>query len=143
MTRWWEAEGREMFGESEGGLRILDMAAGRSVSSDLQILTGNGSTDTTSGEATICLLEWEAAGKAPTAPTEGERSSGISTPTSSSSAGPSTSRAFIPPNARRSAQNRTLFASTPPTLPTTFHLDIVATDPVSLPSDLTRRSSKS
>lgn len=31
MTRWWEAEGREMFGESEGGLRILDMAAGRLV----------------------------------------------------------------------------------------------------------------
>jgi hypothetical protein len=33
MTRWWEAEGREMFAEeSNGGLRILDMAAGRSVS---------------------------------------------------------------------------------------------------------------
>jgi len=44
--------------------------------------------------------------------------------------GQSTSRAFIPPNARRSAQSRTLFASTPPTLPTNFHLDIVATDPV-------------
>jgi len=31
MTRWWEAEGRELFGEGEreGGLRILDMAAGR------------------------------------------------------------------------------------------------------------------
>lgn len=32
MTRWWEAEGREMFEDKEGGLRILDMAAGRSVS---------------------------------------------------------------------------------------------------------------
>jgi hypothetical protein len=32
MTRWWEAEGREMFEDTEGGLRILDMAAGRSVS---------------------------------------------------------------------------------------------------------------
>jgi len=33
MTRWWEAEGRELFeeGEREGGLRILDMAAGRCV----------------------------------------------------------------------------------------------------------------
>jgi hypothetical protein len=34
MTRWWEAEGRELFGdgEREGGLRVLDMAAGRYVS---------------------------------------------------------------------------------------------------------------
>jgi hypothetical protein len=32
MARWWEAEGREMFEDKEGGLRILDMAAGRSVS---------------------------------------------------------------------------------------------------------------
>jgi hypothetical protein len=33
MTRWWEAEGREMFAEQkeEGGLRVLDMAAGRYV----------------------------------------------------------------------------------------------------------------
>lgn len=32
MTRWWEAEGREMYsGEINGALRILDMAAGRSV----------------------------------------------------------------------------------------------------------------
>jgi hypothetical protein len=30
MTRWWEAEGRELYkDEKEGGLRILDMAAGR------------------------------------------------------------------------------------------------------------------
>jgi len=30
MTSWWEAEGREMFAEERnGGLRILDMAAGR------------------------------------------------------------------------------------------------------------------
>jgi hypothetical protein len=32
MTRWWEAEGKEMFEDREGGLTILDMAAGRSVS---------------------------------------------------------------------------------------------------------------
>jgi hypothetical protein len=32
MTRWWEAEGKEMYEDREGGLRILDMAAGRSVS---------------------------------------------------------------------------------------------------------------
>jgi hypothetical protein len=35
MTRWWEAEGKEMYmterGEGEHGLRILDMAAGRYV----------------------------------------------------------------------------------------------------------------
>ena len=29
MTRWWLAEGKETFGEVSGGLRILDMAAGR------------------------------------------------------------------------------------------------------------------
>lgn len=70
------------------------------------------------------MLEWEAAGKTPLESQKVETSNGISN-------GPSTSRAFIPPNARRSAQSRTLFASTPPTLPTSFHLDIVATDPVS------------
>jgi hypothetical protein len=81
-----------------------------------------------SGEATICLLEWEAAGKVPTG-TEGvEKPNGIAT--TSVAGAPSTSRAFIPPNARRAAQSRTLFASTPPTLPQSFHLDIVATDPV-------------
>jgi hypothetical protein len=32
ITRWWEAEGKEMYKEKEGGLRVLDMAAGRSVS---------------------------------------------------------------------------------------------------------------
>jgi hypothetical protein len=32
MTRWWGAEGKEMYEDREGGLRILDMAAGRSVS---------------------------------------------------------------------------------------------------------------
>jgi len=83
--------------------------------------------ETSSGEATICLLEWEAAGKVPTGIQVAEKPNGVATP--SASAGPS-SRAFIPPNARRAAQSRTLFASTPPTLPTSFHLDIVATDPV-------------
>jgi hypothetical protein len=29
MTRWWEAEGKEMYKDREGGLRVLDMAAGR------------------------------------------------------------------------------------------------------------------
>lgn len=33
MTRWWEAEGQEMYtnerGDGDGGFRILDMAAGR------------------------------------------------------------------------------------------------------------------
>jgi hypothetical protein len=64
----------------------------------------------------------------PTGTQAAEKPNGIVTP--SSPAGPSASRAFIPPNARRSAQSRTLFASIPPTLPTSFHLDIVATDPV-------------
>jgi hypothetical protein len=29
MTRWWEAEGKEMYEDRQGGLRVLDMAAGR------------------------------------------------------------------------------------------------------------------
>jgi hypothetical protein len=32
MNRWWEEEGRELYtasGEAHGGLRVLDMAAGR------------------------------------------------------------------------------------------------------------------
>jgi len=44
------------------------------------------------------------------------------------------SRAFIPPNARRSqTRTNTLFSSNPPSLPTAFQLDIVATDPVCPP----------
>lgn len=49
------------------------------------------------------------------------------------------SRAFIPPNARRSqTRTNTLFSSNPPSLPTAFQLDIVATDPVCPPSYLAR-----
>jgi hypothetical protein len=29
MTRWWIAEGKELYSETSGGLRMLDMAAGR------------------------------------------------------------------------------------------------------------------
>ena len=47
------------------------------------------------------------------------------------------SRAFIPPNARRATGGKPgqkeLFPSTRPDLPPSFAMDIIATDPVSLP----------
>jgi hypothetical protein len=134
MTRWWEAEGREMYAhERDGGLKILDMAAGRYVYVSLLFCTVERA-DERSGEATICLLEWEAAGKGGQAglgPTnvvkEDQRTAPSAVSSTQATRGP-----FIPPNARRSGQARTLFSSLPPDLPSYFRLYIEATDPVRL-----------
>lgn len=85
-----------------------------------------------SGEATICLLDWEKAGheESPGGPagpsTEPDTVTPVHPVPSSQTRGP-----FIPPNARRSTQSKTLFDMGPPELPHTFDLKIVATDPVS------------
>lgn len=43
MTRWWQAEGRQLYGnEVGGGLRILDMAAGRYVSTRVASMKHSG-----------------------------------------------------------------------------------------------------
>lgn len=87
--------------------------------------------DIPSGEATLCILEWEAASK-------GALGVAISKATEdepTANAPPAQTRGpFIPPNARRTGQSRTLFASNPPSLPSRFSLQIEATDPVRLPS---------
>jgi len=99
-------------------------------------------TNTFSGEATICLLEWEAAGKrAATAPSSPSKSP-PRLPLAVQSTLP-TRAPFIPPNARRrppsgadntappgAKRTRVFSGGTPPVLPSGLKLDIVATDPV-------------
>jgi hypothetical protein len=94
-------------------------------------------TDHDSGEATICLQEWNQGGRdralgsssatvIPQDSTAGKPvSTAPSTVSSSTGRGP-----FIPPNARRAVQARTLFEMGPPETPPQFKMDIVATDPV-------------
>ena len=99
MSKWMQAE------SSPSTVRVLDMAAGRFVPSPLAPAHG-------SGEVTEALLEWEKAHRQ-------SKPAMVCTPANS--------RAFIPPNARRSA------ATTALRLPHDFSLEVVATDPVCLP----------
>jgi hypothetical protein len=96
MSKWIQAEGMS------SNVRVLDMAAGRYVAGCLPFAHS-------SGEVTEALLEWE----------KSHRQSRSGTTMT-----PGNSRAFIPPNARRSTAPAAL------RLPDNFNLDIVATDPV-------------
>lgn len=90
--------------------------------------------DELSGEATLCLLEWEAAGKGGQAgpgPMNVVKEDQRTAPSAISSI-QATRGPFIPANARRSGQARTLFNSLPPDLPSYFRMNIEATDPVRL-----------
>ncbi|KAL1412378.1 hypothetical protein Q8F55_000123 [Vanrija albida] len=129
LTRWWEAEG-EGYGAGRA-LKVLDMAAG-------------------SGEATLCLQEWEAAGKRSTSQPSSPTKSPPRLPLQVQSTLPSRP-AFIPPNARRGAQgtNGADGAATPrarvfsggvPALPRGLVLDVVASDPYTSPAYFARTS---
>ncbi|OCF61346.1 hypothetical protein L486_00994 [Kwoniella mangroviensis CBS 10435] len=151
MNRWWEAEGRSMYGSQatdDSTLRVLDMAAG-------------------SGEATLCLLEWAQSTRDFTSSSSAQ--SPVSLPPTSqfsqavppdplaalramqSPVGSGSSRpAFIPSNARRPAQGQSsnrkgkqVFGGMdPPELPADFGIGIEATDPFTSPA-YTERTSRS
>lgn len=105
-------------------------------------------TLTYSGEATLCLLEWEAAGKAAASAPSSPQKIPARLPLAVQSTLP-TRAPFIPPNARRrppsgadntappgAKRSRVFSGGSPPVLPQTLKLDIVATDPVRLLTEL-------